>query len=233
MAVIKLFLYSIVFVISFVFSLLRHVLADLWKALLTAFQWGAKGKSAGAVGMRALATGATSPHSVSTANAFTPAAPLGEGVRGEFPPSDVEPEQTVLVSPEAPTSNTPQASAQTGKSSDVPLSSGSNVAPAPRKARRPKHENRWVGALVQHGVGQFTDTKTHREYSSYYVRIDADDGSIVTKRGVELEQAIAYANVKPGDRVELLFLGREAVSVDERGQAARKFRNRWRINHIR
>lgn len=171
---------------------------------------------------------ATQPATLPEARCAERLAPSDEG-------GESEPEAGVLYVPtDAADSPQPDASSAQPRRSSAQRLREKDRPPRTRVAqRRVQHEKRWVGTLAEHGVGQFSDRKTGREYASYYVRIDPDDGSIVTKRGVELEQAIAYAGVKPGDRVELLFLGREVVSVDDNGQAARKFRNRWRINSIK
>ena len=170
---------------------------------------------------------ATHPATLPEARCAERLAPSDEG-------GESEPEAGVLYMP-TDAADSPQpdgSSAQPRRSALERLGKNDRPPRARVTQRRVQHEKRWVGTLAEHGLGQFSDRKTGREYASYYVRIDSDGGSIVTKRGVELEQAIAYAGVKPGDRVELLFLGREAVSVDDNGQAARKFRNRWRINPI-
>ena len=86
------------------------------------------------------------------------------------------------------------------------------------------------------GVGEFSDIRSKtgsdaRKYQSFYVTIELDDGGIETKQGVELETALQQSAVVKGERIELLFLGREKIDDPEEGKSAR-YRNRWRINRL-
>lgn len=127
---------------------------------------------------------------------------------------------------------------QASEQPDDPIPAAEQAPPAeapvrPRRVHRPRHEERWIGTLVEHGVGEFTDRASGRKYSSYYVRLEADAGDVITRRGVELEQAIQFAGANRGDRIELLFLGREPVEVQDSDPERRKWRNRWRIHVIK
>lgn len=232
-------IYAVVFLVSFIASIACMV---LWRTVLVLSRVVAALISAffGRGKPFALWHWAARAVPCETAGARAPGADGTEGIASGRPnpesdqsrASEIEP--AVLYMPsEAPENargdGAPTASVQ-GAPAVLPENASSHGA-APVK-RRVRHERRWTGRLAGHGVGHFSDPATGREYQSYYVSLDADDGSIVTKRGVELEHAIAYAGVKPGDRVELLFLGREAVEVNENGESARRYRNRWRINPI-
>lgn len=102
--------------------------------------------------------------------------------------------------------------------------------------RRFDSQARWAGKLVDRGVGQFADTKRPgrngepARYSSYYVTLETEEGAIVTKQGVELQKALELSGAEIGDAIELLLLGKEAVTVTEDGKTAARHRNKWRIN---
>ena len=116
----------------------------------------------------------------------------------------------------------------------LPVSPGS--AEEPQRPRAFQSKERWSGRLVECGVGQFVDTKRPPRngetptYSSYYVTIETEDGAIVTKQGVELEKALQLSGAEVGDPVELLLLGKVAVTVTEAGRAVVRHRNKWRVN---
>ena len=86
------------------------------------------------------------------------------------------------------------------------------------------------------GVGEFTDTRSKpgshpRKYQSFYVTVELDDGGLETKQGVELEMALQQSGAVKGERIELLFLGRDKIEDTEDGKPVR-YRNRWRINRL-
>ncbi|MEW5891078.1 MAG: hypothetical protein ACOZCP_19310 [Pseudomonadota bacterium] len=119
---------------------------------------------------------------------------------------------------------------------DVPAAPGTRTRSESRAAQ---HKGRWVGTLEDFGIRTFTDTKSKgasaenpRRYQSFYVSIETEDGGLVIKQGVELEKAIEISGAQIGDCVELLFLGKEPVEVEEDGEKVTRHRNRWRINII-
>lgn len=131
---------------------------------------------------------------------------------------------------------TPAPSTATPSTTDEPPPTETGKRPE-RKAAQ--HKDRWVGVLEDFGVGTFTDTKSKgaspdkpRKYQSFFVSIETEDGGLVSKQGVELEKAIESSGAKAGDTVELLFLGKERVEVEENGEKVPRYRNRWRIKII-
>jgi len=202
------------FLVAFAFILLWNGIQALLRALL--------GLSRGASG--AAASEHAAPRTWGTSQT---SAPSSTGQEAAVPGGQAHTEAPAFFT-------TAQASEQPGDPIQAAEQAPPPEAPVrPRRVHRPRHEERWIGTLVEHGVGEFTDRASGRKYSSYYVRLDTDAGDVITRRGVELEQAIQFAGANRGDRIELFFLGREPVEMQDSDPARRKWRNRWRIHVIK
>lgn len=93
------------------------------------------------------------------------------------------------------------------------------------------------GELLDHGKAkyQFDDKKS----MSYFVSLRDSDGNTKVHWGKELESAIDSANVKTGDKIELLNHGRQAVQVEQKvfdkdgnfshTETIEAHRNQWEI----
>jgi hypothetical protein len=70
-----------------------------------------------------------------------------------------------------------------------------------------------TGVVLEHGQANFNFDKD--ESRSYFVKIRDDNGAEQIQWGLDLERAILEGNIEPGQRIELINIGKQDVQINQ------------------
>lgn len=132
------------------------------------------------------------------------------------------------------------AAAQPELAAAAPGADKSAAQPAPSPEKPVEIDMR--GVLLEHGKAPYQFDETNKK-DNYYVKLQTENG-VKTHWGVDLERAIDESKKVVGDKIELEFLGKQPVTVQENvlgGKDGKEvigtrpldtFRNEWKVSQL-